>query len=206
MKPITAIATVVVCTLLGGLIGLGLGFSLIEFAPDYCTHVGLSLISRDLDSDTIVMVQELHAGLAGGVVTGIFVVAFLCWRESRLRRDVEPSAETTARPLGPGLLWVTGKVFLFAICLGGSLLVGLSLGEDKADKARYQEERTILGPALAADPAFSSVRMSRRSYGGVSLFGTVARDADLERLKNKAVQLLGEGRGKELVSDIRVRE
>src|SRR4051794_12454567 len=56
---------------------------------------------------------------------------------------------------------------LFGFCMGG-------LWEDqRMYRSQFERDRDILAPVLAADPAFSSVRITPYSAGGVELEGAV---------------------------------
>jgi hypothetical protein len=89
----------------------------------------------------------------------------------------------------------------FLICFIGG--VGFAFGrlsaEGGAYNKQYHEERVLIEPLLATDPAFSKVQCSARSNGGVALVGTVPTQADRDRLREWIVRFVGEKRADEIV-------
>ena len=60
-------------------------------------------------------------------------------------------------------------------------------------RSKFERDRAVLAPVLAADPAFSKVKIQSNSGGGVELDGEVATRADGDRLCDAAfVRLFGE--------------
>lgn len=60
------------------------------------------------------------------------------------------------------------------------------------DRERTAEERELLAPILAADPAFKNVTLEKMSSGGVNLQGEVPTTADRERLEKLVAARIGE--------------
>ena len=59
-------------------------------------------------------------------------------------------------------------------------------------RSKFERDRAVLAPVLAADPAFSKVKIQSNSGGGVELDGEVATRADGDRLRAAFVRLFGE--------------
>lgn len=75
---------------------------------------------------------------------------------------------------------------LFGFCAGG-------MWEDRRMyRSKFERDRDVLSPVLAADPAFSKVRIHPNSGGGIDLEGEVPTAADGERLRAAFVRLFGE--------------
>ena len=59
-------------------------------------------------------------------------------------------------------------------------------------RSKFERDRAVLAPVLAADPAFSKVKIQSNSGGGVELDGEVPTRADGDRLRAAFVRLFGE--------------
>jgi hypothetical protein len=66
-----------------------------------------------------------------------------------------------------------------------SLFVGLLLGQRSAEHRQFLDERELIGPVLASDPAFADIQIHENAGGGVFLVGVVKSAEDLERLRGK---------------------
>jgi hypothetical protein len=87
-------------------------------------------------------------------------------------------------------------LFVAGVVLGGIVFgaIGLFVGERGQQVARYEEERNIVSPELAKDPAFKSVTVNEYSGGGIWLGGNVHTSADKKRLRELLTRLIGEHR------------
>ena len=84
-------------------------------------------------------------------------------------------------------------LLLSHISIGGMAWgLGFLQGGAQVDRARTAEERELLGPLLAADPAFKDVTLEKNSAGGVYLSGSVSTAADSDRLRALVVKQIGE--------------
>ena len=92
------------------------------------------------------------------------------------------------------LFWIPLTLAGFALCFSAGLLIGLLAGERGAYHRRYLEERALVAPLLAADPAFGNIEILERSDGGIDLSGQVDTPADRDRLRELMVQSIGNDR------------
>jgi hypothetical protein len=94
-----------------------------------------------------------------------------------------------------------GCAATLSVCLGCAIGLGLGVlvGEQNGYQRRYLEEKELVEPILAGDPAFAGVRIQRRSNGGIDLIGDVPTVADRERLRGHVARALGENRAQEIV-------
>ncbi len=84
-------------------------------------------------------------------------------------------------------------LLLSHFCIGGLAWgLGFLQGGAQIDRARTAEERELLAPVLAADPAFKDVTLEKNSSGGVYLSGSVPTAADSDRLRALVVKQIGE--------------
>jgi hypothetical protein len=93
--------------------------------------------------------------------------------------------------------WGSLVVCSLVSLVGGSLCSGVLCGllaEQGAYHRRYLEECEALAPLLADDPAFTSIEIWELSSGGAHLFGEVATQADLLRLRKAVIHAVGESR------------
>jgi hypothetical protein len=81
-------------------------------------------------------------------------------------------------------------------------LVGGLVAESAASHRRFLEERDLMAPELAADPAWNGVTIRERSDGGIWLSGQVATAADRDRLHMTVARVLGESRAKACLAGI----
>ena len=88
--------------------------------------------------------------------------------------------------------------FAAGIVVGG--LAGHVLGEiateTRFERARIEEERKAVAPAIAEDPAFKNVTIGEDSGGSIWLIGTVPTTADKKRLKELVTRAIGRQRAK----------
>jgi hypothetical protein len=102
-------------------------------------------------------------------------------------------------------LLIAGSILTLGLCFFSGLMLGHIRGENAEKTQRYLEEREAVEPLLAADPTFAGVEIRARSTGGIYLSGTVATSADLERLRVKVAQALGEPRSREVITSLMVQ-
>ena len=89
---------------------------------------------------------------------------------------------------------ILGTVIICCLCFGCGLTIGLFSGMVQYHQQRYVEEREVVAPVLASDPAFSRVELEQRSTGGILLFGAVPTLNDKDRLRDMLVHAVGERR------------
>jgi hypothetical protein len=200
-----AIAAVLATALLLAAVGGGVGYALGRYTPGYYRSVFHGGHDPRFDPISMGVGQGLTQGTAGGVVVGLALVALLCWRDVCLSRAAEgaqtaPSCGSTA---GRALAIVSG-LLLVIVCSVAALLLGAVGGERGAYHRRYLEEREVLAPVLASNPAFSGVELNERSRGGVDLVGEVGSPDDMERLRDAVTRAVGEARAKEMLLGMRV--
>ncbi len=104
------------------------------------------------------------------------------------------------------LLLVVGSLLVLGFCFCSGLIVGLVSGNRNAYHLRYLEERGVIAPIVAADPAFKRVEVEERSDGGVSLVGEVPTQADLDRLRGHVVRAVGEPRAQDVIRGVAVSQ
>lgn len=102
------------------------------------------------------------------------------------------------------MLVIVGGLLLVILCSGAALLLGAVGGERGAYHRRYLEEREVLAPVLASDPAFAGVELDERSRGGVDLIGEVQSPDEMERLRGAVTRAVGEARAKEMLLGVSV--
>lgn len=98
-----------------------------------------------------------------------------------------------------------GSLVLPFSCFGVGLILGALYGSLNTYHLRYLEERAIIAPILAKDPAFAAVEIHERSDGGVWLLGEVPAPEDRERLRTSVTRALGESRSKEVMAGVEVK-
>lgn len=81
---------------------------------------------------------------------------------------------------------------------------GLFYGESRGYHRQYLEERELIEPLLASDPALSDVKVLARSSGGLELIGTVPTQSDRDRLRDRIIRAVGEKRADEIVRPVMV--
>ncbi len=206
----SAIATIVGCTLLVGAIGASVGYGLGTFAPGYYRSVCRSSREPWFDPVSVGVGYGLTQGTAGGVVVGLALVALLSWRETRLQRVAGSPPPGDGRTAGSGslarrLLMITGLLLALGFCLSFGVILGLLAGETGAYHRRYLEEKEVIAPILAADPALAAVELDEYPGGGVCLVGDVPTPEDLERLQSGVVRAVGQRRAEEVMGAVGVR-
>jgi len=97
---------------------------------------------------------------------------------------------------------IFGVVIFFAFTCG--LAIGVFYGHLMAKHRRYLEERALLMPILAADPAFARVEVGEYSDGGAYLVGEVPTARDLDRLSDRVARTLGESRAQDALPGVAV--
>jgi hypothetical protein len=200
-----AITYVLATTLIFAFLGIGIGYVLGQFMPEYYRNIFRSGHDPQFDPLSVGLGQGLTQGTAAGVVIGLTIVALLCWRDTRLDRAVDgtpiaASNKSTSRRL----LIVTGGVLLLIVSSGISFFLGALLATGGAYHQRYLEEHDALAPVLASDPAFADIQLSQRSNGGVNMYGNVSTQVDKERLQLAVQQAVGEARAKVILLGIGV--
>ncbi len=80
------------------------------------------------------------------------------------------------------------------------------IGNDRAYKLRYDEEREAVEPILRSNPVFAGVEIQRRSNGGIWLSGEVPTTADRDQLREALTRAIGERRAREAVYGVNVKE
>jgi hypothetical protein len=95
------------------------------------------------------------------------------------------------------------SAFVAGIVVGGVAGHGLGqiVGETRLYRARIEEERKAVAPAIAGDPAFKNVEIGEDSSGSIWLIGTVPTTADKKRLKELVTRAIGSQRA-ELVTHV----
>ena len=84
-------------------------------------------------------------------------------------------------------------------------MLGWFRGNQQIYNNRFQEERTIVAPILAGDPAFSRIEIHARSNGGIYLQGELDSKLDQNRLRTQIDRSLGEHRGQEIMAGVDVK-
>ena len=101
-------------------------------------------------------------------------------------------------------LLIASGLVVCGVCFGCGLLAGLAGSEQKGYQRRTEQERAVVAPLLAADPAFARLELEPRSDGGVLLYGSL-QAADLKRLRVVLARAVGEGRADEVMMAIDVQ-
>jgi hypothetical protein len=85
---------------------------------------------------------------------------------------------------------------LLVLCIPVTGLFGFCAGAlwegQRMSRSKFERDRDVMAPVLAADPAFSRVEIHPNSAGGIELEGEVPTTADGERLRAAFVQRFGE--------------
>ena len=101
-------------------------------------------------------------------------------------------------------------VVALACLAGAGLFIGAGFGFGMlyaGGQIRMQQshdEREVIEPILASDPAFSGLKCLERSIGGIEVIGTVSTQADHDRLRERIVRAVGEKRADEMVRPVMV--
>jgi len=101
--------------------------------------------------------------------------------------------------------------FLLCGMLIGSavgLYAGCEYGQFRAlhndYERRYEEERQLVAPILAADAAFLRIVTVNFPVAGICLAGYVPSQKDYDRLREKIIRLFGESRVGHIMGDVLV--
>jgi hypothetical protein len=98
--------------------------------------------------------------------------------------------------------------------LVGGLLIGLVIGSyagyqygqfhalHRDFERRYEEDRGLVAPLLAADPAFRRIVTENFPVAGICLAGPVESQEDLRRLHGEMARLFGERRVGHIMQDV----
>jgi hypothetical protein len=113
------------------------------------------------------------------------------------KRWLPPRRETSFRTLR-----VVGLLLLLLIVAGMAFGLGAIVAERGTYHRRYLEEKKLIAPVLAQDPAFVGIELRERSNGGVSITGRVPTREDKERLHAALLKAVGEVRAKEILYGI----
>lgn len=100
---------------------------------------------------------------------------------------------------------IIGGILTTVVVVVGAYVLGGIRGTREIYHRQYQEERKIVVPMLAANPAFANVTVEEYSGGGISLYGQVKSSAELEKLKAEVTRLIGELRVKQGVVSVSVK-
>lgn len=185
-------------TLLVTAMGGSMGWAVGTFNPDYYRNIFREGKEPGFDPVSTGVGAGLTQGLVGGIVVGVIMVIVLTtgnvW--SRSNSNEQGSHDTSFKQKE---FWRQAKiivcgVFAIVCCLGTSTLIGVFIGVQNAYNRHYLEEREVIEPILASDPAFSNLTIEPLSSGGCSVNGTVSTKADHARLREKIIQGLGEER------------
>jgi hypothetical protein len=202
-----AIATVFGSTLVITTIGTCLGYALAKLTPDYYRIVFSEGRDPDFDPVSIGIGLGLTQGFVGGLVVGLILVALLRIKYTPDHYDFpSPQKDVIAKVRKSAtkhLLLVTGALFLIGFCLLVAGGIGIGIGERNAYHRQCLEERKVITPILMGDPAFVKVTMFDDI--GVMLFGEVATQDDLNRLRTKLTNAIGEKRTSEAMSGVSVK-
>lgn len=198
---ITAILTL-------GALGAGIGYGLGKYVPGYYRNVFRYGREPGFDPVAVGVGQGLTQGVAGGVVVALVLMALLYWYDTWLPRTPEPPAGRI-KPFPWRLILVSGALLAFlGACSTAAFVVGALMGEDGAYRRECGEQGRLIGPVLAADPAFKRVAIDECccDAGWVLLTGQVESQADLIRLEQRMIRAIGETRGKYAVSCVQVKK
>jgi hypothetical protein len=103
------------------------------------------------------------------------------------------------------VLWTWLAVVCLGGCFGLGLFYGLMRGTEEGYRRQYQQERELVEPILAKEPAFAEVAIHRRSNGGIYLLGQVPTAQDYSRLRESVIRAVGEPRAKEILLAVDAR-
>jgi hypothetical protein len=102
-------------------------------------------------------------------------------------------------------IFILGALVALGFCFLCGLVIGLVAGNSEAYHRRYLEERAVIAPIVADDPAFARVSVEELSSGGIYLVGEVSTPEDLERLRGRVEQAIGELRVRDAMRAVDVR-
>ena len=206
-----AIATIFGSMLLFGALGTSAGFFLGAWFPGYYLSIVRTAREPGFDAVSFGVGQGLTQGMAAGVLVGLLVVAFLCWRDTRLGRSSELSAQianlkVSMKGIGRWPVLIVAGVMALGFCFACGWLIGVLGAERMGYHHRYLEEHEAFIPLMATDPALAQLDIDERSDGGVAISGSLANEAEMERLREVAIRAVGENRAKQAISGVSIRQ
>ena len=203
----SAIATVLVCTLLLSTVGASLGVAIGKFAPGYYRLVFRIHDDPGFDPASIGLGLGLTQGATAGVIVGLAIVATLCWRQTRTHgaanSRLKSGTESFPAKRSRSVLRFVASLFALGICSSCSFFVGGLLSEVRAYHNQYLDERDAFEPILARDPDFTKIKIDEDSGGGAYLRGEVPTAAALDRLEAEVRHAVGASRAKEVMRAVR---
>jgi hypothetical protein len=104
-----------------------------------------------------------------------------------------------------GAVAIVGTFLGLVVGFGIGFGSGLLNAGGQARQQQLREERELLEPIVASDPAFAEVTLLERSIGGYELIGVVPKQADNDRLRERVVRAFGEKRAEEIVRPVMVQ-
>jgi hypothetical protein len=144
------IASGAVCAIRGGALGYALG----RFTPSYYRGVFHGGESLAFDPVQVGIGLGVSQGLIAGLVVGsIVVLAVRSFRDLSVARKASERGNGVSRRL----MLIAGGLLALGLCFGSGLAIGLLHVTGVAYHRRYREERKVIAPAIAADPAFARV-------------------------------------------------
>ncbi len=209
MTILRAIATIVGCAVLFAGIGVGIGYGLGEFAPGYYRGVFRGGQEPAFDPVAVGVGLGLTQGTASGVVIGIILVALFLVK-SLLERNQSTSTESDV-PSGPPtrlllrVVLIGASVLVLLGCTATGVIVGVFNGSGNAYQLRFAEERELLAPVVASDPAFAGVKIEMDSLGHARLHGEVPTPLDRDRLDVRVERAIGVSRAKDTMRAVTVK-
>ena len=186
---VTIAASAVIFALGGGAIGYVLGHT----APGYYRTVFRSGHRPGFEPTEVGLGLGITQGLFCGLLIGIFVVLIVGWL-GRPRGEASDSPLRTSAGMSPGLRW-----FLLLVTLGGTLLVGSSVGFLAGAIAgqsqlynRYAHEKIERIRPLLRGAEYSNLEVDYSSAAQVYLTGTVESRAAYDRLEERLRLMFGD--------------
>ena len=205
MTVLKALATIFVFSLLFALAGATAGCVVGNMAPEYYRTVCRGGREPGFEPVSFGVGAGLIQGLAGGFVAGLVVAGLLCWRDICLGPAVDP----VPVPANPGrntrrILLLTGFLLLLGFFTCSGAAVGILGGELGAYYRRYLEDKELISPLLAADPAFAGLEVWGNMGGQAFLVGRVPTTEDRSRLLSILGQAVGQQRARDLLHGVGV--
>ena len=201
MTVLKALATIFVFSLLFALAGATAGCVVGNMAPEYYRTVCRG--GREPGFEPVSF--GVGAGLIQGLAAGLVVAGLLCWRDICLGPAVDP----VPVPANPGrntrrILLLTGFLLLLGFFTCSGAAVGILGGELGAYYRRYLEDKELISPLLAADPAFAGLEVWGNMGGQAFLVGRVPTTEDRSRLLSILGQAVGQQRARDLLHGVGV--
>ncbi|MBC7856911.1 MAG: hypothetical protein IAF94_26065 [Pirellulaceae bacterium] len=107
----------------------------------------------------------------------------------------------------PLIIVVVVVALLLLVPIGlGVGLIAMIIAEGRAYHEQYLQEKAVIVPILASDPAFKDLEEHEYSGGGAYITGRVDRQEDMENLRDRLAAPLGEHRADDLVRGVYTRE